>query len=202
MTIAASIQKVQSLWYEWHLGIRTVGNIGPVTPWGVHYTPLPYHIAHCILDQMSLKSADVFVDVGCGKGRVLCCACRLVLRKVVGIEVNPVLVDLARRNASVVRGQRSLVEVLEMPAEEYDYSDATGIYLYNPFGAPIMEKVCSRIDESCRRHPRKVQLVYANPLHENCLGRIRYLEKTEEWPGSKFPAFGCAISFWRSKTMN
>ena len=35
--------------------------------------------------EANLAPGDVFVDVGCGKGRVVCCAARRPLRRVVGI---------------------------------------------------------------------------------------------------------------------
>jgi hypothetical protein len=37
-------------------------------------------------------------------------------------------------------------------------------YFYNPFGREIMEGVVARIEESYRRNPREIYVLYANPL--------------------------------------
>jgi hypothetical protein len=191
-------QKLYSYFFECYLGIRTTGFVAPTVQWGVHYTPLPYQAIRRILDRLSLEENDVFVDIGCGKGRVICCACRRPLRRTVGIEVNEELLRLAVANAGKVRHRKAPFEGLAMPAEEYDYPDATVIYLYNPFDRPIMDKVMGRITESYRRSPRDVRVAYANCLHEDSLRQTGWLVKREEWPASLFPGFGCPISFWSS----
>ena len=148
---------------------------------------------------MSLRPGDVFVDIGCGKGRVVCCACREPIRRVVGIEVNEVLLEVAVDNAARVRGKKAPVEALAVSADEYDYADATAIYLYNPFDRPIMDKVFARVHQSYVRNPRHIQIAYANCLHEQSFQQMDWLTKREEWPASRFPGFGCPISFWSSK---
>ena len=198
MKLSLLPQKLYSYFFERYLGIETTGLVGSVIEGGGYYVPLPYLVINQILARLAMGKEDVFVDIGCGKGRVLCCACRKPLRKVVGIEVNESLVKLALANANRVRRKKTEVQVLAMPAEEFDYADTTAIYLYNPFGPPIMDKVFARIDESYRRKPRKLQVAYANCLHEEPLRRTGWLVKREEWPASKFPGFGCPISFWTS----
>src|SRR5689334_21283292 len=47
--------------------------------------------------------ADVFVDLGAGKGRALLMAGRLPYRRVVGIELDPELAQCARRNVEQAR---------------------------------------------------------------------------------------------------
>jgi len=192
-------QKIESFYYELRLGIRTTGFAASTVEWGVHYTPLPYRAIRQILDRLSLGADDVFVDIGCGKGRVVCCASRLPLRRVVAIEVNERLLKSTIENAAAVRGRKTPVESLAVSADDYDYADTTAIYLYNPFGRPVMDRVFARIDQSFKRNPRKIQVAYANCLHEGAFEPLGWLAKREEWPASKFPGFGCPISFWSSK---
>src|SRR4051812_36674945 len=77
-----------SLWYETYLGIDTRGLVRPPTDEGVHYTPLPYPMIARMIDSLALQPDDVFVDIGCGKGRVVCCVCLHEIRKVVALELN------------------------------------------------------------------------------------------------------------------
>lgn len=198
MRLSTFCQRLDSLFWESYLGIETTGFLASTVPGGVHYTPLPYQVIRRILDRLELSPNDVFVDIGCGKGRVVSCACRRALRKVVGVEVNEVLLQQAIANVARVRNGKSPFEGQAVLAETYDYSDATAIYLYNPFDRPIMEQVFARIGESYRRQPRRLRVAYANCLHEDCLRQTGWLVKREEWSASRFPGFGCPISFWSS----
>lgn len=191
-------QKVQSLWFEIYFGIHTRGYAPPPTDEGISYSPLPYSVIFRMLKYLDMKEHDVFVDVGCGKGRVVCCVCRTPIKKVVAIELNRELLNQALVNTRRLRGKISLVEPVLKSAEDYDYEDATVVYFYNPFSARLVELVMERLFESFMRSPRLICVVYANPIHTEAIGRLNWLEKYEEWPASEFPGFGCPVSFWRS----
>jgi tRNA G46 methylase TrmB len=62
-----------------------------------------------------------FIDVGCGKGRMLLIASELPFRKVVGIELNEDLESRAAKNAEAWRRMgksRTSIEVLQQDATE------------------------------------------------------------------------------------
>ena len=196
MNLSLFSQKVRSFVSERYLGIDTTGAVDPTVKWGVHYTPLPYHIISRILTRLELERSDIFVDIGCGKGRVVCCACRLPVRRVVGIEVNQDLLKQADSNVAHMRGPKASFEPIPLPAEAYDYPDATAIYLYNPFDRPIMDQVFQKLTQSYLRNPRRIRVAYANCVHEEPLRQTGWLKKQDEWPAREFPGFGCPISFW------
>jgi len=58
-----------------------------------HYESLDYVYLNGILNRLGLMPHDVFYDIGCGAGRVLCLAARRRVRRVVGIECVPELAD-------------------------------------------------------------------------------------------------------------
>jgi predicted RNA methylase len=190
--------KASSWWFEFYLGIDTRGAVQPPTDEGVHYTPLPYPMIFRMLKLLDLQSNDVFVDIGCGKGRVVCCACRLPIRKVVAIELNGDLLDQAIDNAGKVRGRRAIVDPVQGSAQDHDYTDATVVYLYNPFNARITELVMDKLFLSYTQFPRAIRVVYANPVHETAMEKHGWLMKYDEWPASDFAVFGYPVSFWRS----
>jgi SAM-dependent methyltransferase len=196
--LTALWHKVVSFCFEFYLGIDTRGAVQAPTSEGVHYTPLPYPMIFRMLKVLNLNSSDVFVDVGCGKGRVVCCASRLPIKKVVALELNPHLLDQAVDNVRKVRGRRTIVEPVRTSAEAYDYAGTTVAYLYNPFNARLTELVVEQLYVSYSSYPRPMRLVYANPVHETVLMKHGWLQKYAEWPATDFPSFGYPVSFWRS----
>lgn len=198
MRIEAFKQKFHSYVYEHYLGVRTTGRVAASIPDGGHYSALPYKVILEILDRLALTNNDVFVDIGCGKGRAVCCACRLPIRRVVGIEVNQSLCNLTQRNIDRVRGRRCTFQSILGRAEEYDFLDATVIYLFNPFGQDSMARLVERLTTSYNASQRRIQIAYANCLYEQPFREAAWLRKIEEWPASKFLAFGRAVSFWES----
>ena len=190
--------KLSSLFWESYLGIDTRGAVQPPTEEGVHYTPLPYPMIFRMFDVLELNSDDVFVDIGCGKGRVVCCACRLPINKVVALELNAELLGQASANVRHVRGGIAPVLPVSKSAEEYDYADVTVAYLYNPFNERLTAGVMDRLFASYSERPRPMRIVYANPVHEGVMSRHGWLKKHDEWSASAFPVFGYRVSFWKT----
>src|SRR5690349_9126397 len=131
--------KLESWWAESYLGIDTRGLVLPPTEEGVHYTPLPYPIIFRMRKRLKMQAEDVFYDIGCGKGRVVCCMCRMPIKKVVAIELNEKLLRQTVENVSKLRNRKSPLEPLSKSAEDCNYDDATVVYLYNPFNARLTE---------------------------------------------------------------
>lgn len=193
------VHKAYSAVAEAVLGIDTRGAVQPPNAEGVHYTPLPYPMVFRMLRMLRLDGNDVFVDVGCGKGRVVCCAARWRLRRVVALELNPRLLQETNENAGRLRGRKTRVEPVGLTAEAYGFEDATVVYLYNPFNARITAAVVNRLRDSYMAQPRPLRIVYANPVHDDILEAQGWLEKYLEWPADEYAVFGYRVSFWRSK---
>src|SRR5262245_34945938 len=157
--------RVYSVWFELTLGIDTRGVVGPPNEESVHYTPLPYPMIVRMLKLLELKPNDVFVDIGCGKGRVVCCVCRFPIKRVVALELNPDLLNQTLENIQRMRGRKALIEPVQRTAEDYEYPDATVVYLYNPFNARVTASVMDKLFESHSQSPRIMRVVYANPVH-------------------------------------
>lgn len=184
---------------EWQLGIRTRGYSSAPVDGGRPYVPLPYEVVFRILKHLALKSEDVFIDVGCGKGRVTCCASTYSLQKVIALDLNETLVKAAIENARRMRGCKSSVVGVTADATQFNYQEVTVIYMYNPFGRDIMERMIAKVAESVAETPRRIRIVYANNLHEEPLLAQPWLEKTAEWEKDRFRGFGCRISFWATR---
>lgn len=156
--------RLNNLGWERRLGVSTRGVVPTDHPDSVHYATMGYSTVQRVLRHLDLQPADVFVDIGSGKGRVLCCAARHPVRQVVGVELSESLCRQARANVMRLRGRRAPITVENAPAEQFDYSAATVLFLFDPFGAATLRPVLKRIGEDTRG--RDVRLAYANPTHD------------------------------------
>ena len=110
-----------------------------------------------------------FVDLGCGKGKALLVAAELGFARVVGVELDPALAAVARENVrrhAPRRRAAATPEVLERDAREVEWPAGPFVlFLYNPFGEPILRDVLERLGAALLERPRKVHVVYMNPRH-------------------------------------
>lgn len=184
--------------WERQLGINTVGSVEVDRPDANRYATFAHDSIDAILDRLSLVPDDVFVDIGCGKGRVVCRAARRMVRQVIGIDIDAGLCEVARRNASIMKQRRSSIEIINLPAQEFDYRECTAFFLFNSFGAATLAKVLESIEASLRKSPRGIRFAYINPFHEHLLQGASWLRENgrlqrRPWSGLKFD-----VSFWKS----
>lgn len=110
-----------------------------------------------------------FVDVGCGKGKVVLrwtelCAHAGSAQRVAGFDYHAPLVAIARRNHAKRFGSPGLVTTAG--AEDFDLAPLGGrvlCYLYNPFGPGLMRRFLSRL------RGLDVVLIYNNPAEDATL---------------------------------
>lgn len=125
-------------------------------------------------------SGDVFVDLGCGKGRVIrFVASRRKLEKVIGIEIVPELAQIARSgvvNVDLI----APVEVIEGDATSADLSQGTVYYLYNPFGRKTLRKVLRNIRKTLDSNPRRIRIIYSNPVWAALLDGSSWLTSEQD----------------------
>jgi precorrin-6B methylase 2 len=184
--------------WERRLGVNTCGNVEIHQP-GCHlYGTFSYSWLMKILDRLEWRPNDVFVDIGCGKGRVLCCAAMFKPTSIVGIDLDKRLCEIARQNVAHMRGRKSSIEVVHAKAQDYDYHECTKLFLFNPFGGEIFQQVLTSIEQSIVNNPRQVEIVYLNPVHEELLERSTQFERFDRWLASPWSGLKHNVSFWRN----
>jgi predicted RNA methylase len=102
-----------------------------------------------LLDAVALApERSTFVDLGAGMGRVVLHAARRPFRQIIGVEVSPALLEVARENRDAYRGPRACADVRLVRADAATFVFPRGdlvVYLYNPFGAPVLRAVLDRL---------------------------------------------------------
>ncbi|HWT05849.1 MAG TPA: class I SAM-dependent methyltransferase, partial [Xanthomonadales bacterium] len=153
--------------------------IGPSLEFATHYEPTPVAQAEALLDASPLApERATFVDLGAGMGRVVLLAARRPFRAVIGVEISPALVEIARENLTTVRDpQRVAPDVRVVGADAASYAFPRGdlvIFLYNPFRAPILGDVLRNLRTSAQE--REVVLLYHTPVERGVVDATETFE--------------------------
>ena len=147
-----------------------------------------------VLRVLDPSPADVFFDIGSGKGRMLCLAARRNIARCIGIELHEQYCAIARSNAKLLRGRRAPVEIRCADATSADLGGGTIYYLYNPFGEKTMAQTIANLRSSVEAAPRSIRVVYYNPVHEKLFSESGWLEKYREFR----TGYGLAVTFWKN----
>jgi SAM-dependent methyltransferase len=186
-------------WYDWKFGIRSRGVIHAPealrAPDRLEYTPIAYRHLLPMLAKLPAGKEHVFLDYGCGFGRVLVAAARRPYRSVLGVELVPEFAAVARRNLRRARGLRNRdVRVIEADATAFDLPDSvTVLHFYNPFRGSVLDAVLRKIRESLDRSPRIIHTLYFNrdDFHR-AAAENSWIDIVEETHLSD-PAVGCGL---------
>jgi SAM-dependent methyltransferase len=133
------------------------------------YEPSAWRALGLALRGIEIGPDDGFVDIGCGKGRVLLQATRRPFGRVLGVELSPRLAEQARGLVANARRRRCRsVEVIVADVTRWELpEDITIAYAYNALHGESLQQMLDRLAESVRRAPRRLLFVYANPEHED-----------------------------------
>lgn len=116
-------------WLLATLGLSIAAAQVPARTPDIHYTPTRHNVAEAMLQLAGVTKDDVVLDLGAGDGRLPIIAAQVYGARGVGIEIDPRLVTLARRNAEDA-GVADRVTFLEGDLFKADVSKATVVTLY------------------------------------------------------------------------
>jgi predicted RNA methylase len=116
-----------------------------------------------------------FIDLGAGMGRAMLLAAELPFRAVVGVEFNPTLAAIARRNLRLWRASghaRTATRMICRDAAEFDLPPGPCVaFLFNPFGGAVLRRVLRNWGASLARRSGELDILYVNNEQENVLRR-------------------------------
>ena len=95
----------------------------------VMYIPTPHDVVGQMLDLAGVRKNDVVYDLGCGDGRIVVAAAKRFGCRAVGVDVDPLRIEDARRNVKENRLEH-LVTIREGDLFQVDLSEATVVTLY------------------------------------------------------------------------
>jgi hypothetical protein len=175
------VQSLLNAGQEWLFNISTSGTAPSSRPGAIYYATVDYLIIRDVLHRLDLRRSDIFVDVGAGKGRVICMASQYRMKLVIGVECNRQLATLARLNVLRMRGKQSPVQVHVGPAEEFDYSSVTVLYLFNPFEAEILDIVLHKVNKHRAGESVRIAFVMESARQRLVFSSHSWLECYDRW---------------------
>jgi SAM-dependent methyltransferase len=108
-----------------------------------------------------------FIDLGCGKGRVLAVASEYPFRRIIGIELSTTLARQARANAAIIAARhpaRTPIEVVNGDATRPELPDGdVVVFLYNSFGGALLETLRAHLEAALLVPGRNIYLASCNP---------------------------------------
>jgi len=135
------------------------------------YIATPEDVVVRMLSFAEVTRADVVVDLGCGDGRIPIAAARRFGARGIGVDIDPGLIEVARKNAKA-EGVERLVEFRVEDAMTTDLSSATVVTLF--LLSSSNEKLRPGLQRQLRRGARVVS-------HAFSMGR--------SWPADKVDQF-------------
>jgi SAM-dependent methyltransferase len=151
----------------------------------VIYMPVSFNLMEEILQQLALTPRIHFLDMGCGKGRALCLAAHHGFKRVTGLDISKNLCDKAKENLNLTKRKVKDFEFKVVNNDAFYFEipdDVDCIFFFNPFDEIIMSAVVNNIFESLQNNPRKLHILYANPLHKEQFAAAGY---TQTWYSKK-----------------
>lgn len=123
----------------------------------------------------------VFVDLGCGKGRVLLLASEWPFQAIHGMELSQDLARDARRNLRKwlrrPRACRRITvecdDVLRIQLPE----DPVILYLFNSFAAEVLGPLMAKLAAAASRRSAPIDLIYVHPDHDPLVAATRGVER-------------------------
>lgn len=133
------------------------------------YGTIPESLFHTAMEQV--KDIDfgtfIFIDFGSGKGRALFMASDYPFKKIVGVELSPLLHAIAKQNLQKYQSPSQKCSNFVLINEDFVAyrlpEEPVFCYLYNPCEEAIMARLAENAAGSAAQTPRLIYVLYFAP---------------------------------------
>jgi len=115
---------------------------------------------------------SIFLDVGCGKGRVLFMAKSWGFEQIWGIDFSPQLICDCKKNLGQFakkqknlnkRNRQKIKPILASASQFSSWNQVDIVYMYNPFDGNVLKKVMQSWEQQLATN-KELYVIYVNPL--------------------------------------
>jgi len=175
--------------FDLEFGVRTSGLVAGRNLKSGHradrYNTAYFGVAPSVFREMIVRwrrskpaaAIDEFtlVDLGAGMGRAILLAAEYPFRAVVGVELNPTLARIGRRNMALWRAAgRARTPMRMVCRDAVEFTLPAGpcvVFLFNPFGAPVMRRLLAAWNRACAGREGQLDILYVNNEQDRVLER-------------------------------
>jgi precorrin-6B methylase 2 len=128
------------------------------------YRTLPERFIHYLISRLDINYQEYdFVDIGCGKGRVLLVASNFPFRSICGIDVSQTALKIAEKNVRTYRcaDQKCFnIQIRNIDARYFEPRTANTVYyFFEPFHADTLDTVLTKIASKLRGQGKMIYVV-------------------------------------------
>jgi hypothetical protein len=119
-------------------------------------------------------NAFTFIDLGCGKGRVLIAAADYPFKEIIGVEADIALCRVANQNLKRWGEGRSegRLKVVHTDARTFEWPKGNLFaFMYSPFSGPVFQQVAERLAAAAGEPGRAVVIAYSADWEAGALDR-------------------------------
>ena len=137
------------------------------------------------IDAIGIEPASyTFMELGCGKGKPLLIAANRPFRRLIGVDVDPSCLAIAKRNTEIC-GLSDRVELVAADVTELDIpSGPLLIYLYNPFPGHVLRIVLQRVATRLATASDPIALIYMHPRCIELVEESGLFRRVFDFPGA------------------
>lgn len=162
------------------------------------YMPASYDILEDVFAHLETNTYKHFVDIGCGKGRAMCVAAHYGFNTLTGIDISKDFCEISGQNLATTKQTMPalIYTVINNDAFYFEIEkEMDCIFFFNPFDEVIMSGVLQNIERSLQKFPRRMTIIYLNPIHKNLLldhgyERAFYVQKLKYLEGAVYTKQG------------
>ena len=115
-----------------------------------------------------------FIDLGCGKGRIMIAAAEYPFREIIGVEADTALWRVAKQNLQRWREGRSdgRLKVVHHDARTFKWPKGNlFVFMYSPFSGSVFQQVAERLAAVAGQPGRAVVIAYSADWEAGALER-------------------------------
>lgn len=132
----------------------------------IFYSPAPYLFLKQSFDLIKQELAGkIFIDAGCGAGRVLIHALNYPFKKIYGIELSKFLVEIAKNNIEKYKNFKKKnypeIEIIQTDILNFKIPDEPiVVFMFDPFNEEIASKFIQRL---ITENKKEIYVIYLSP---------------------------------------
>ena len=146
----------------------------------IHYAPSYYSPLKKIFSLIPNKKNLNFVDIGCGKGKVLLIASLFSFKKISGIDIDNKLLKICKKNIFIfqtITKKKIKINLTKINAQQYNYENDNVFYFFNPFSYVLLNVILRAIKTNGKK---ETYIIYCAPKTDNYILNSQFKKIAKE----------------------